>query len=352
MGKKRFLLCLLAACVLGSGALGCKGLKNTEIVVTTGLSSNEVFKIGASVCTLPEAMVYLTNTQNQYESVYGVEMWDHDFGGISLEEYVKNSVVSRLATVKSMVLLAKEQGVALTEEEKTLAAEAAKTYYQSLNAEEIAYMDVTEKLLKTMYEEYALSNKTYTELTRDVNTEISDDEARVITLQQIFMPLYETGENGELKQVSAEKKAELDYQMAEAYAKAVEPGADFSALANTYNQASSDTLTIGRGEMEPGFDETAFELETGEISPVFETEKGCYILKCINHFDREATEKNKQVMAEKRKDEAFNKSYDTLIANTPSQFHTRLWEKIHFEANDSITTQSFFEVYDQTFGSF
>ena len=55
--------------------------------------------------------------QRQYESVYGVEMWEHDFGGITLEEYVKNIIVSQLAAMKAVTLLAEEYEVTLTEAE-------------------------------------------------------------------------------------------------------------------------------------------------------------------------------------------------------------------------------------------
>ena len=78
LGKK--LAVLLSAAVLAGSFTGCGLLQNTEIVFTTGLSGNQLFKIGKSVCTLPEAMIYVMDYQRQYEGVYGVEMWEHDFG--------------------------------------------------------------------------------------------------------------------------------------------------------------------------------------------------------------------------------------------------------------------------------
>ena len=66
------------------------------------------------MCTLPEAMIYVADYQTQYESVYGVEMWEHDFGGITLEEYVKNIIVSQLASMKAITLLAKDYEVELS----------------------------------------------------------------------------------------------------------------------------------------------------------------------------------------------------------------------------------------------
>ena len=45
------------------------GGDNTKIVLTTGLSGNQVFKIGSETCTMPETMIYLTTFYNQYEDM-------------------------------------------------------------------------------------------------------------------------------------------------------------------------------------------------------------------------------------------------------------------------------------------
>ena len=75
---------LLAFCLLMSGC------GNTRIVVTTGLASDELFRIGDASCSLSEALVYLMNQKGSYEKVYGLEMWEHSLGGMTMEEYLKN----------------------------------------------------------------------------------------------------------------------------------------------------------------------------------------------------------------------------------------------------------------------
>ena len=64
---------LSLSCLTGCG-------KVSKIVFTTGLSGNQLFKIGSTTCTTPEIMVYLTSFYNQYVDTYGQEMWQHDFG--------------------------------------------------------------------------------------------------------------------------------------------------------------------------------------------------------------------------------------------------------------------------------
>ena len=139
---------LLAFCLLMSGC------GNTRIVVTTGLASDELFRIGDASCSLSEALVYLMNQKGSYEKVYGLEMWEHSLGGMTMEEYLKNQVVSELAQVKSMTLLAQEQEIALTEEETVRCEEAAAEYFTTLNAEETELLKVDQEMVRDMYEDY------------------------------------------------------------------------------------------------------------------------------------------------------------------------------------------------------
>lgn len=106
-GKKKAVSLILAVCFLLAGC------GNTKIVLTTGLASDELFRIGEVSCRLPEALVYLMNQKGTYESVYGIDMWEHAMGEETMEEYLKSQVLSELAQVKSMVLLAGEEEILL-----------------------------------------------------------------------------------------------------------------------------------------------------------------------------------------------------------------------------------------------
>ncbi|MBQ8184209.1 MAG: hypothetical protein IJ036_00315 [Lachnospiraceae bacterium] len=95
----------------------------------------------------------------------------------------------------------------------------------------------------------------------------------------------------------------------------------------------------------------AFALEKDQVSPIIETQKGYYILKCTENFNREATEENRVTMLEKRRDTVFSQVYDEFIANEPSEFNTRLWKKVSLE-NHTLehTGENFFTIYEKYFG--
>ena len=329
-GIRKKLAVLLAAAVMAGSFSGCGLMENTEIVFTTGLSGEQLFKIGKGVCTLPEAMIYVMDYQRQYEGVYGVEMWEHDFGGITFENYVKDTIVDQLASMKAITLLAGDYEVSLSNDEEEKVSQAAEDYYGALTEEQIEYMDLELKDVESLYRDHALSGKVYEEITKDVNTEVSDDEARIITVQQIRLDSAETAQS---------VKEQLD------------EGRDFAAVASSYSLDSQVTYTFERGEHDAAYEEAAFALENDQVSDVIETEDGYYILKCVNNFDQEATEDNKVTMVEKRRDELFESVYEKLVADTPSQFNSRLWEKVHFADWTGEMPPDFLAIYEEYLGA-
>ena len=316
-GKKKAVSLILAVCFLLAGC------GNTKIVLTTGLASDELFRIGEVSCRLPEALVYLMNQKGTYESVYGIDMWEHAMGEETMEEYLKSQVLSELAQVKSMVLLAGEEEILLSEAEISQSEEAASEYFATLSQEEAAILKVDQEALAGMYQDYCLAFKTYRQITEDVSIEISDDEARIIQLQQMFVP--EEGLAGELK-------------------RRLEEGEDFGSLAANYSQLSQTTVSVARGDKGGMYEEVAFDLNNDEVSDVFAEDGGYYILKCISTLNREETDMNKIRIVEERRKEAFSKEYDSYVQSLTRHMNEELWQEITLLHDSEITTSSFFEV--------
>ena len=67
------------------------GSKSYKFVLTTGFARDEVFQIEQSICKKPEMMLYLVTLQNQYENVYGSEIWNVE---IETEKTEENKVIA------------------------------------------------------------------------------------------------------------------------------------------------------------------------------------------------------------------------------------------------------------------
>ncbi len=332
------------------GLTGCgKSQAGIRLVLTTGFKKNEVFRIESMSCTLPEVMVYLVNTKEQYESVYGEKIWETSLNGVTLEESIKDTVLAQLAQVKTMNLLAGQYDVALNEEERQKVKEAAAAYFGSLNQAEREAMQATEDIIENLYTEFALANKVYEYIIKDINPEISDDEARTITVRYIFIRTCSVDSAGVKTQYSPEEKAKARALAEEILGLAREEGSDFEELVLTYSEGEKNTYSFGKGETEKIFEDAAFNLGTDEVSGLIETENGYYIIKCISTFNREETDANKVKIVEKRRREVFGQEYDVFVASLTRTLNEELWAKVSFVEDDEIETKDFFDIYNQYF---
>lgn len=322
----------------------------TKVVLTAGFKKDEVFKLESLSGTFPELMVYLVNMQNQYESVYGREILTKDMNGVTLEDSIRENVLANLVKIKAMNLLAQKYGVTLDTVEEQLAAEAAEAYYGSLNEEELAVMGVTQELLAEMYEEYALANKVYEYIIKDINPEISDDEARTITVDYILIRTYTTDGTGARIEYSPEDRREAYELACGILEEARSEESDFKELVLRYSEGDKGTYSFGKGETEPEFEAAAFQLANGELSDLIETESGYYIIKCLSTFDKEQTNANKVKIVEEKKEEVFGEEYDAFAADLTKDLNEELWDSVRLSENEQVTTQDFFEVYHRYFG--
>lgn len=310
---------LLAIAVVTALLTGCK----TEIPIVTEIKETKAY-------TLPQSMVILTTERNRYQQIYTSQIWGVELpGGQTFETYLVDQVKEFLQEMKMMNLLAQNKGVTLTSGEKEEVRKASQEYFSSLTNEDISYMGITEEDVRTMYEQYYLSNKVVSEMTKDMNLEISDSEAKVISVEEIVM---------------SDEAAAHEVQL-----KTVAEGADFDAVAREYSEEPMTERKIGRGENPGTIEDTAFSLSKGEVSQVVEENGKYYIIKCINDYDETATQERKAGLYRQRKKEAFDQIYGQFKKENPVTFSNEIWKDIKFSKDDRTTTMNFFEIYKKHF---
>ncbi len=380
INKKAFIFLIIISMLFP----GC-GRRKTEIVLTTDFLEDEVFRIENSSCFKKEVMVYLVNSENSYDLLFGPEIWktklpsgSSDDGAVSdpadsdsafsvsivgenesdngtsgsevtVEDKYKETILARLAQIKALGLLAAERGVVLDEEDDQKITAAAKFYMDSLNEREIGLLGVTESDIYDMYKDYAIADKLYHEITDGIEPEISDDAARTITIGSILVKTYKTDAYGNRTDYSKEDLLKA-YERALEIKKKLDDGTEFDVLADSYyNEDSQTEYTFGRGVMPYSLENAAFSLGNGEISDIIKTEYGYHIIKCKSTFNKEATEKNKQAIITKTRQDTFNAVYEEYITTLKSNLNEPLWQSISYEKEDGITTTGFFDIYDSYF---
>lgn len=112
---------------------------------------------------------------------------------------------------------------------------------------------------------------------------------------------------------------------AEDLLKQIKEGADFAELAKIHSMCpmapqGGDLGFFPRGEMDPAFENVAFELGIGQISEVVETEYGYHIIKVTGHKDASTTsfdqakENIVQQLTEKKKSDIAEEYIESLKA--------------------------------------
>lgn len=343
------ILTLVSVFALGCGRSEDEPEDTKEIILTTGFNDKELFRIENVSCYLDELMVYLVNTANQYEAVYGPQIWQVVSEGISMEESVKNNALSQISQIKAMNLRASEYGVTLDDGEKEKAREAAEEYFSSLNSYEISFMGVSADSIYRMYCDYALADKLYRELIKDINPEISDDAARTITVEHILIKTYSLDGQGKKVEYSERAKADARNRIDAIYVLATDGEHKFTDLVNQYSEGTKEEYSFCMGEAEPLFETTAFNLGKDEISEVIETGYGYHIIKCISTFNQDETDVNKERITREEQERVFGANYDEFANTLRTFMNDELWNSITIRHDEGVNTQTFFEVYHKYF---
>ena len=273
----------------------------------------------------------LMNNMNLHGESYGIDLLQNEDLKVQkkFEQYVKKISMDEITRVYSMVALANAQGVTLTDEQKELAQWAGEDCFQSLTDEEVAYLNISQENVQDIYEKYALADKLYQSLVQDVNEEVSDDEARVMEVRQIY-----TMNEEQARKALADLEAETE----------------FSTVAANYNEADEISLTLQRGMLPEEAETVVFSMEDGEISDLIETDQGYYIFCCDNKFDEEQTQIHKQDIVEQRKQEAFHSVYDPFVETIHSKLNESVWDDLSVREMEKYSFADFDVMYEKYLG--
>ncbi|MBR2036324.1 MAG: peptidylprolyl isomerase [Lachnospiraceae bacterium] len=342
---------ILAAALVVCSVMMLTACSESKVVLTTGFGSNEAFQVGSERATTTELMLYLTNIANQYEQVYGESLWtmsvDED---TTLLDNCKEVALAWLSQVKAMKLLAKEYEVVLSEEEEAAVQSAAAEYLVTLTESEEELLGITEgKIIEQIYSEKLLADKLYAYLIRDVNPEISDDEARIITVQHILLKTYTVDEHGNRQEMDKAEGGQI-YNKAEEIRQMAIEGESFDALISKYSEDSKGTYSFGMGDLEESFETAAFALATDEIAPVVKTSHGYHIIKCISTLDREQTDLNKVKLLVSRKQEVFGNTYNQFVEQLEKRENLKVITTMELPDSSVVDTAELFTIYDSRLG--
>lgn len=278
--------------------------------------------------TLSQIKVIAATEKNHYEAVCGSQIWNVQVqagdGKQAFSALLTDQIKSFMEQLKIMTLLAREKQITLTPEEQSDMEQAASEYYHALSKEDVKDMGVSLQDAETVFKDYRLAGKLVDTLTGDVLLEVSDSEAKVITLEE----------------VKTDQKDKAD-RVAQA---AQQDGADFQRCAADAG-LNTKTRSLGRAEEGKPYEDAAFALTTGQVSGVIEADGFYYVLKCINDYDEKATQARKEKIYQERRWSAFTEIYDKFKSGISLTYSGDPWKSLDLSKENAAKNADFFEIY-------
>lgn len=275
-----------------------------------------------------QAMLIITTEANRYRTVYTDQIWQVQVGEEeSFQLYLLEQIRTFLKEVKTMNLLADERGIQLTGQEKEQLRQLSSEFYQSLTEADRECIGASEEDVYAMYEAYHRANRLVDEVTKNVDLEISDSEARVMKVQELCLETEESAQ--------------------EAFQQLSEEGTNFSSVARAIREEGYKEESVGRGERSAAYETAVFSLEDGQLSQPFADGDSWYLVKCVDSYDEDATLERKERLALQRKNQAFRRIYDTFAGEHPVEIQGSIWENVDLTEMGQSTTVDFFERYQE-----
>lgn len=321
-------------------------------------SQKKVFTYDGTDVYLDEAWVYAKITQTTYESYYmstfGDSMWsmevsqDDEGNPVTFEEMAKESVISQIKQVKVLVNQAEELKVELTSDEEKEAKEAAEAFCGTDEGKAIlTETGANEDTILKIYQENALAAKVQEEMVKDVDTEVSDDEARKTTVYKLVFETTKTdSETGSVSDMSAAEKKEQKQKAKDALAE-IQGGKTIEEVAEALEMTDSAEETYSAGESEGGekFEAAVAKLKDGDVADkVLTTEEGYVVVKLVAYTDEDATAEEKESIISDRKSELYQKNYEELVEDLEEEWNydedvdQDVWALVKFAAEEEETT--------------
>lgn len=319
----------LSVCLTIGGTLlaGCGKLNDSDVIVTVGDS-----KVTADV-----ANFYARYQQAQYETYLanmsggGADMWKSDVSeGKTYEESVKDTAMESIEQLYILDDHKKDYDIAVTEDEKKAITEAAKKFIKNNGLEEKEAISANQETVETVLSLMTVSRKMNEAMTKDVDTNVSDEDAAQKSMQYVSFPFKTTDEAGESKDLTDEEKEQLKKD-AEQFAQDAGAADDFEAFAKEKSyEAQTATFDLESTAPDEKLIKAADQLTEGQVTGVIETETGYYVAKVTSLLDRKATDTKKESIVQERKQEQFDKLYKEWKKDTKISVNKKNWKKISF----------------------
>lgn len=399
--KAKAVCVMLSASMAAMGLTGC-GSENVDGTKTAITVNDESITLGQANFMLRYQQATMYNYYSRMYSMYGMqmpsEMYDKegDDGKTTGETFKEQS----LETIEKELLMrqhAEEYGISLTDEEKQQAKEAAQAFADKNGDDVMKKLHATVEDIQDALELYVIQTRIYDPIIADVDTEVSDEEAKQTSISYITVSTAgtEKDDDGKTIDLTDEEKAakkeiaqrfldllkesedpatasftdlrkELNDQLnaentadSTDSADSTDESSSSSDASSTSTSSSSDSdsssevsyltsseTSFGTGSEKDDDDtcslgdkvaEEAAKLKDGEYyDGVIEGDDAYYVIRVDKAFDEDKTESRRQTIISNRKSDKYNDTLDGWVKESDIKVASN-WKKLEVTDADLYT---------------
>lgn len=300
-----------------------------------------IVTVGNEKITYSEALIYMLSLKDDYEESLGSEIWSYELmEGYTFADYAKEDIMSQMIQLKIVGTKASELGIELTDDELQEISDTADEYLSGITDEDIEKYGLTKEIVEKVYKDNYISDKIFEISTSEVDTNVSDKEAKMITVYSLCIMKSELGEDGNYYNYTDEQiKEKFEYAKDLRKQAKKMTAEEFYDFAEENSEDEEIEITFGRDEMLDEYEKAAFALKTGELSKVVDTSEAYFIIYCVDDNNEDATYENKEAIIEQRQDEIFEEKYNEWSKGVDIDINDEVWNKLSFVNEDEVKSQ-------------
>ena len=316
---------LLMACGMTVLTAGCSsstqiGGKNVKVEKAEKVEKDTleadsvVVSVGDETATYQELLVYMYILKTRYQDVFGDEVWSYKVDGErTMSSVAREQVISMITEMKVISRRAAELGIEISGDEREDIRKYAQTICDGADQTDVdAYMLDVEKVTD-VYCENEIANRVYDACINGLATNISDEDAKQIIVQYIYLQTSGINQSG-VEVVLSQEQVDKRRTEAKKLLKTAKTTDDFLSFAQANTEANEAQITFGRGDMSDEFTNAAMALTAGQLSGVVEAPEGFYIIYCVSDNEAELTIKKREELIAQAQKANFETQYKEWAA--------------------------------------
>src|SRR5699024_7110696 len=192
------------------------------------------------------------------------------------------------------------------------------------------YYGINEEVVYQFFFDNLMAERVYDAATMSVDTQVSDEEAKQITIQYLLIATTNVDNEGNRVSISEEDK-KAAYAKAQDLLSQATSADDFYSFAKSNTDSAEVEKVIGKKDVEPAFEKAAFALKSGELSSIVEGDQGYLIIYCVEDYNEDATLDKKEKIIDERQSKMFQEVFEEWKKEVKVKLNNKLWDDIQFD---------------------